>query len=255
MKVPHWSLVLLMASAIACHHRAHVTSVSPGYTVMNDSVAQTDSAIAVILNPYKQQLDSVMNEVIGSTTVAMPNEKGKQETYLGNFVADVCLSRGNSVYKPEDGKPAQVCLLNNGGLRASLPQGPITRRNIFELMPFDNEIVVVTISGQKMWELIRFVAASGGMPVAGMNLGMKPDKSPGKVLIGGEPFDSTKTYKVLTSDYLAHGGDKMSFLKDPIAYETTGYLIRNALIDAFIEKHKAGTAVTPVLDGRIHYEN
>lgn len=240
---------------LACNRHAHVTSVTPGYTVMNDTVAQHDSAIASILNPYKLQLDSVMDEVIGKTMLAMPNEKGKQETFLGNFVADVCLSRGNAVYQPADGRAADICILNNGGLRASLPQGNITRRNVFELMPFDNEIVVVTISGAKMRELIRHVAASGGMPIAGMNLGMKPDKSPGKVLINGEPFDSTKTYKVLTSDYLAHGGDKMAFLKDPIAYETTGYLIRTALIDAFTEKQKAGIAVTPALDGRIHYEN
>lgn len=246
--------VLFLLFVFACRH-VHVAAVTPGYVIMNDSVAQHDSVIASILTPYKLQLDSVMDEVIGKTTLAMPNEKGKQETFLGNFVADVCLSKGNSVYKPADGRPADVCLLNNGGLRASLPQGNITRRNIFELMPFDNEMVVVTISGAKMWELIRFVTASGGMPIAGMNVGMKPDKSPGKVLVNGEPFDSTKTYKVLTSDYLAHGGDKMLFLKDPIAYETTGYLIRTALIDAFTEKNKAGIAVTPVVDGRIHYEN
>lgn len=247
--------LLLAVVGFSCHHRAHVSSVSPGYVVMNDSVAQSDSAIHAILNPYKLSLDSVMNEVIGSTALAMPNEKGKTETLLGNFVADVCLTKGNSVYKPADGLPAQICILNNGGLRASLPQGVITRRNVFELMPFDNEIVVVTIKGQKMWELVRHVAASGGMPIAGMRIGMKPDKTPGEVLINGVAFDSTKTYKVMTSDYLAHGGDKMAFLKDPLKYETTGYFIRDAIIDAFIEKHKAGVAIVPALDGRIHYEN
>lgn len=221
---------------------------------MNDTVAQSDSAVHAILLPYKIGLDSVMNEVIGTTTIAMPNEKGKTETLLGNFVADVCLSRGNMVYKPSDGIPAHICILNNGGLRASLPKGNITRGNVFEVMPFDNEIVVVTITGQKMWELIRHVAASGGMPVSGMRLGMKPDKSPGEVLIGGVAFDTARTYKVMTSDYLAHGGDKMAFLKNPLNYETTGYLIRNAMIDEFTEKHQAGLAITPALDGRIRYE-
>lgn len=247
-------LLFALAFAVACRH-AHVTGITPGYVEMNSTVTQNDSAVHNLLTPYKVQLDSVMNAVVGQTAFALPNEKGRTETLLGNFVADACLARGNSKYAPADGKPAQVCILNNGGLRASLPAGNVTRGNVFELMPFDNEIVVVTISGKKMWDLIKFTAASGGVPLAGMNLGMKPDKTPGKVLINGVAFDSTQTYKVMTSDYLANGGDKMAFLKDPVSIEKTGYLIRDAILDTFSEAQKAGRMISPVTDGRIHYEN
>jgi 2',3'-cyclic-nucleotide 2'-phosphodiesterase (5'-nucleotidase family) len=240
---------------LACNHKSHVTGITPGYAEMNSTVEQNDSAVHSVLAPYKVQLDSVMNVVVGQTAFALPKEPGKTETLLGNFVADACLAKGNSVYKPADEKPGQVCILNNGGLRASLPAGNITRGNVFELMPFDNEIVVVTISGAKMWDLVKFAAASGGVPVAGMSIGMKPDKTPGTVLIGGVPFDSTKTYKVITSDYLANGGDKMAFLKDPIKSEKTGYLIRNVILDTFAEAQKAGKAIAPVADRRMHYEN
>ncbi len=250
--LPIGILVFLIA---ACNHKSHVTGITPGYSEMNSTVEQSDSAVHAILFPYKLQLDSVMNAVVGQTAFAMPKEPGKTETLLGNFVADACLAKGNSVYKPADGKPAQVCILNNGGLRASLPAGNITKGNVFELMPFDNEIVVVTISGPKMWDLVKFAAASGGVPIAGMSIGMKPDKTPGKVFIGGVPFDSTQTYKVLTSDYLANGGDKMAFLKNPISSEKTGYLIRNAILDTFTEAQKAGKVIAPVTDRRMHYEN
>jgi 2',3'-cyclic-nucleotide 2'-phosphodiesterase (5'-nucleotidase family) len=246
---------ILFLFIVACNHKSHVTGITPGYAEMNATVAQTDSATHALLEPYKLKLDSVMNVVVGQTAFALPNEKGKTETLLGNFVADACLAQGNLAYKPADGKPAQVCILNNGGLRASLPAGNVTRGNVFELMPFDNEIVVVTISGAKMWDLVKFAAASGGVPIAGMNIGMKPDKTPGTILIGGVPFDSTKTYKVMTSDYLANGGDKMAFLKEPISNEKTGYLIRTAILDTFTEAQKAGKAVAPVTDRRMHYEN
>jgi len=239
---------------VACHHQAHVTAITPGYVEMNPGVSQSDSVTHAILAPYKLGLDSVMNAVVGQTAFALPNEKGKTETLLGNFVADACLSKGNANYHPADGLPAQVCILNNGGLRASLPAGNVTRGNVFELMPFDNEIVVVTVSGNKMWDLVKFAAASGGVPIAGMNIGMKPDKTPGTVLIGGMPFDSTKTYKVMTSDYLANGGDKMGFLRDPIQQDKTGYLIRNAILDTFSEALNAGRLISPVIDGRMHYE-
>lgn len=249
------SLFFIGAVAVACRHQTHVTAVTPGSVEMNSGVAQGDSVTHAILAPYKLSLDSVMNAVVGQTAFALPNEKGKTETALGNFVADACLSGGNANYHPADGLPAQVCILNNGGLRASLPAGNVTRGNVFELMPFDNEIVVVTITGRKMWDLVKFAAASGGVPIAGMNIGMKPDKTPGTVLIGGMPFDSTKTYKVMTSDYLANGGDKMAFLKDPVQQDKTGYLIRNAILDTFSEAQKAGKMISPVTDGRMHYEN
>lgn len=246
--------VLVAFSALACRN-SHVTGITPGYVEMNSGVAQSDSATHAILAPYKLRMDSVMNVVVGITAVPLPNEKGKTETLLGDFVADACLSQGNANYHPADGLPAQVCILNNGGLRASLPQGNVTRGNVFELMPFDNEIVVVTITGNKMWDLVKFAAASGGVPIAGMRIGLKPDKTPGEVLIGGMPFDSTKTYKVMTSDYLANGGDKMAFLKDPIQQDKTGYLLRNAILDTFAEAQKAGKTISPVTDGRMHYEN
>lgn len=250
-------LPLLFSVAIggfSCHRPVHVTSVTPGYSEVNKATAQSDSATHSILAPYKLGMDSIMNEVVGQTSEAMPKERDKSETLLGNFVADVCLEKGNSAYKPEDGIPGQVCILNNGGLRSSLPKGNITRGNVFELMPFDNEIVVVTISGSKMWELIKYVAASGGVPVAGMKMGLKADKTPGAVFINGVAFDSTKTYKIVTSDYLASGGDKMSFLKEPLRIEQTGYRIRDAILDYFLATKKQGTIVTPKLDGRIYYE-
>jgi len=232
----------------------HVVSVTPGYAELNSTVTQEDSATHALLAPYKLGLDSIMNEVVGETSEAMPKEKDRAETLLGNFVADICLERGNLVYHPADNLPAQVCILNNGGLRSSLPKGIITRGNIFELMPFDNEIVVVTITGAKMWSLLKYVGASGGVPVAGMKMGLKPDKTPGAVTILGVPFDSTKTYKVITSDYLASGGDKMSFLQNPLKLETTGYKIRDAILDDCLANKKQGIVITPKLDGRIYYE-
>jgi 2',3'-cyclic-nucleotide 2'-phosphodiesterase (5'-nucleotidase family) len=245
---------LLITAGIGCHRKTHITAITPGTVEMNSSVQQNDSAISAILTPYKSGMDSIMNVVIGTTTAAMPKEREKSETLLGNFVADVVLNSGNNAYTKTETTPAQVCILNNGGLRSSLPQGKITRGNIFELMPFENEIVVVTISGKKMFELLKYVAASGGVPVAGMKMGIKADRTPGNVLIQGVTFDSTKTYKIITSDYLANGGDKMSFLKDPIKIETTGLKIRDAIIEHFQELTRQNKSVTPALDGRIYYE-
>jgi 2',3'-cyclic-nucleotide 2'-phosphodiesterase (5'-nucleotidase family) len=247
-------LLFVMLITDSCNKRTHVTAISPSTVEMNNSVAQNDSQIQSILKPYKLGMDSIMNVVIGTSVSAMPKEREKTETLLGNFVADIVLASGDKAYSVQYGGSADVCILNNGGLRSSLPQGNITRGNIFELMPFDNEIVVVTITGAKMWDLLKYVAASGGVPVAGMKMGIRADLTPGKVEIRGVAFDSTKTYRIVTSDYLANGGDKMSFLKDPVKLETTGVKIRDAIIAHFQALTQEKKSANPMLDGRVYYE-
>ena len=243
----------------ACHHHADVTGLDVGYVEMNKSADQYDSATDKILRPYKDSLDKLMNVVIGKTDIAMPKERDKPETLLGNFVADVCLKniRDNCTRMFDPGSAvscADICLFNTGGLRSSLPQGNITRGNIFELMPFDNQLVIVTLSGKKTWELIKYVSMSGGQPMAGMKLGIHPDKTPSAVLIQGQPFDSSRTYNVLTSDYLSNGGDKMDFFKNPVKTESTGILIRDAILDYCMDETKKGNTLSSKLDGRFYYD-
>jgi 2',3'-cyclic-nucleotide 2'-phosphodiesterase (5'-nucleotidase family) len=245
--------------AVACHHHADVTGLDVGYVEMNKSADQFDSATDKILRPYKDSLDKLMNVIVGRTDTVMPKEHDKPETLLGNFVADVCLENiKENCSRMSDPAPtvscADICLFNTGGLRSSLPKGNITRGNIFELMPFDNQLVIVTISGKKTWELIKYVSMSGGQPMSGMKLGIHPDRTPSVVSIGGLPFDSSKTYAVLTSDYLANGGDKMDFFKAPEKIENTGILIRDAILDYCEEQTQKGKTLTAKLDGRFYYD-
>jgi 2',3'-cyclic-nucleotide 2'-phosphodiesterase (5'-nucleotidase family) len=244
---------LLLVFAIACRHGADVTSISVETVELNKQSA-TDSLTAVILHPFKDSLDKIMNEVVSVSDTAMPKERDKTETLLGNFVADICLIKARERASATSYTSADICLLNTGGLRSSIPKGIITRGNIYELMPFDNELVVVTISGVETWNLFRYVAASGGQPMAGINFEIKNDKTPGKIFIGGIAIDTSRTYNIVTSDYLAAGGDKMDFLRKPIHTYNTGIKIRDALMEYCIEQHKKGLKIGGRLDGRIHYE-
>lgn len=258
MQFHKFTIALLFVATVfplACHHTADVTNVEVVYVEMNGKDVQYDSATDLILRPYKDSLDKLMNVIVGHTDIEMPKENGKTETLLGNFVADLCLEKiNNQVIQNKDALKADVCLFNNGGLRSSLPKGDITRKNIFELMPFDNELVIVTITGKQMWKLLRFVAMSGGLPISGMKVGVKSDKTPGTILIQGQLFDSTKTYNVLTSDYLANGGDKMDFLKNPIQQTVCGLKIRDAILDYCSDQTTKGKVLTATFDQRFYYE-
>ncbi len=258
MSFRNYFLTLFLSTTLivaACNHQSTVTGVEVGYVEMNKTELQYDSATDKILKPYKDSLDKLMNVIVGRSAVPMPKERDKPETLLGNFVADICMQRIISMENKSPDAAGILCLFNNGGLRSSLPKGEITRGNVFELMPFDNELVVLTLSGKKTWDLIRFVSMSGGQPMAGMKLGIHPDRTPAQVLIGGQAFDSTKTYRVVTSDYLANGGDKMDFFKNPVKIQTTGILIRNAIMEYCIAETAKGNTLTSQLDGRFYYEN
>jgi 2',3'-cyclic-nucleotide 2'-phosphodiesterase (5'-nucleotidase family) len=141
-------------------------------------------------------------------------------------------------------------MLNNGGLRTSLPEGNITVGKIFELMPFENDMVVLTLSGSKTRGLMNYIAKSNGQPVSGLSMNIINEK-PKQVMIGGQEFDSLKTYRIVTTDYLASGGDKMRFFSEPISYQTLNTKLRDAIMNYMRDENKKGNMLNPKTDGRI----
>ena len=122
--------------------------------------------------------------------------------------------------------------------------------NLFELMPFENELIAFTLKGADVQQLLNFIAATNGQPVAGLHLKIV-DKKPVDVFIKGKPFDPRQTYRVLTSDYIAGGGDNALGFKDPVDKKVLGLKVRDALINYVKEKQAAGESINPKSNGRI----
>lgn len=221
-----------------------------GALVAVDSIhaPQKDSLVESVIAGYRGQLESVMNQVLAHSAHRM--ERGTPEGLLNNFVADLILEQGTSLYQPDDGLQIDFCLLNYGGLRTGIPEGPVTRSRIYELMPFENEMVVITLSPEETMRLFDYVmSANVGMPVSGIRL----REEAGEIItsIGSNPFDPQRNYKVLTSDYLAGGGDNMDFFLDPLKLEFLGVKIRDAIIAHLLKEDAAGREIHSELDGRI----
>jgi 2',3'-cyclic-nucleotide 2'-phosphodiesterase (5'-nucleotidase family) len=215
------------------------------------TVSPEDSTVFNTIQPFKATMDSIMDEVLGTSEFQLL--KGLPESTLGDFVSDAVLKKTNDQYHPTDKIPVDVCLLNNGGLRSQLPKGKITLGNVFELMPFENSIVVLTISGEKMQQLFQSLIENNGAPFAGATVIGKGKKIT-ELKINGKPFDITKTYKVTTSDYLAAGGDKYDFFNAPIKVETLNYKLRDAIVDYIKDETKKGNTINVQIDGRIKYQ-
>jgi 2',3'-cyclic-nucleotide 2'-phosphodiesterase (5'-nucleotidase family) len=245
-------LVLLPFLAAACSQQGKITKIETTQYAFRDTVnAAVDSVVEKKIQPYREGMAGKMNEVIAISEVALT--KGQPESLLGNLFSDVCFTMANEIYSATAYAQADFAFFNNGGLRAELPKGSITRGNIFELMPFDNELVVVSLTGRDVKKIIDYIASKDGVPVSHLQFKIK-EKQPVEVLVNGAPFDSTKNYRAVTSDYLANGGDQYFFLTEA-KKESLNLRIRDAVIQYFLRKSADGKTISAQLDKRISHDN
>lgn len=245
----------LLSLLFACSSGTKLKSVQTSVTEFNAvDTPDQDSAVISEIAPYKLRVKKEMEEVLIHSEQAMM--KGTPEGLLGNLIADLTLKKARDHCKRIGSEPDKTwidfCLLNNGGLRASLPKGEITRGNMFEVMPFGNEVVVVTLSGDKTKELFDFIAQRDGSPISGVKMGIK-NHTPVNIMINEEPFDIKKNYRIATSDYLAGRGGGWDFFSDPIKIDFLKYKIRDAIIDYLIEENQQDHKLNARLDRRIYY--
>ena len=221
--------------------RYQIADAPAGYTAISDSL-QANAEIEAMIAPYRQQLEEAVTEVIGHAEVQL--QKGGLESTLGNMSAEAMLQVANRV----SGAPVDMSLTNNGGLRVPISKGPITVGKVFELMPFDNLMVIMELSATQVDSLAQQLAAVGGEPIAGFSFAFdEGTRVATDIEVGGAPLDAAKTYRLVTSDYLADGGGRMRALWDPVGREDLNMLLR----DAFIEYIRETGSINPVLDGRI----
>ena len=172
-----------------------------------------DSNIIKIISPYKNKLDKEMNEVICYTKNNLI--KGQPESTLGNFICDLSLRKTNG--------EANICVFNNGGLRDIISKGNITTRDIYKVMPFENELVILELNNSEYYNLLQYITERGGEPFGGTNIIEKKD-----TIISD--LNNKEKIRVLTSDYLANGGDNMSFFINK-KQKKLGIKLRDAIIE------------------------
>ncbi|HRG81981.1 MAG TPA: 5'-nucleotidase C-terminal domain-containing protein [Chitinophagaceae bacterium] len=205
---------------------------------------QKDSSLLTFLKPYGEQVNKTMNEVVGVAAISL--DKAQPECTLGNMMVDAFMTMAAEKYNTKvDG-----ALVNFGGIRLTqLPKGNITTGKIFELMPFDNLLLLQKMKGSVLQQVLDLAAAKGGWPLAGITMQIR-DKKAVNVKVGGQPLDMNATYTIANSDFIANGGDNADMLRT-IPQITNGYLMRDAIID-YIRKHKAeGKEISSTIENRV----
>lgn len=241
--------LLTLAGLSACQTGHHLTGRTAARIGVDSTAAPADNRISAFLQPYRQKLNQTMNEVLVRLPQAL--DKRAPECALDDWLADALLAQAAQRY----GKPIDVAHLNYGGIRNGLPAGNVTTGNVFEVMPFDNQLVVLTMTGAQLKQFLDYFAAhDDALVVGGVRVTLHDKTVRAVQFTNGRALQPDQTYTVAMSDYVANGGGGADFLRTITKRDNVNYLIRDALIEYLRSQGQSGQPVNPQTDGRITIE-
>lgn len=248
MKNKFLLLGIALVSLTACKTASapQLVNVKTQKNISINNELKNDEEFVKFIEPYKQKLDKEMNQKISHTNVDLT--KQGDNSNLGNLLADYTFEGGNEWIKTHLKQNVDAALINIGGIRTTIGKGDILLKNVFEVMPFENEVVIVKMKGADLQGLFEYYAKTQvNNPVSHLYIETKNGQVI-KSLINGYTVDPAKDYYIATSDYLALGGDNMKFFAkgESIA---TGIKMRDLFIDYF----KKSPEVVVNSDVRLHF--
>jgi 2',3'-cyclic-nucleotide 2'-phosphodiesterase (5'-nucleotidase family) len=235
-------LLLVCCAAVSCQRKSHITSAVYGHSQVKSGLV-CDTFLNSAISMYRKDLDAVLLDEIG--TAASPFTRNGAQSTLGNLVCDAVWKSGTEHFRS---LPVNGLILNRGGLRADLPEGKIVTGRIYEVMPFENVIVLIELSGSDLLEFAPLYEIKKhpflGLQVAG-------NQGSWRISQGGAffPVNADSIYRILTTDYLADGNDGFSFMKKNLKRFDTGIKVRDAIIGYLTEEKKRGS-IKPYQDNR-----
>jgi len=198
---------------------------------------EPDPGALKAVEPFRLAVERQMNAVLGEATANLPRTPDESGTLM-NLVTDAFRARTGT----------QIALANPGGIRTSLPAGPITYGKVFEIFPFENTVVTMKITGAQLKRSL----GVGVTAVSGVRAVFDLSKPQGQALTSvtladGSPIIDNATYSVAINDFMQAGGDGYAEFANGTEIQDTGIRVRDMLRDYIKEKK----TITPVVDGRI----
>lgn len=213
-----------------------------------------DPAFAPVVAKYNSRLTE-LSTVVGKTSVALDARSAtnrSEETNVADFIADA--------FRREAG--ADFALMNGGSIRADevIEPGDLTLRDVLSILPFGGDLVKIEVTGDTLIKALEHgvgLTAPGAEPgrfphVSGLRYAFDASRLPGVRLVevttaNGKPVDPKRTYTLVTTAFIAGGGDEYAMLKGH------ANLLKDKLTDSDVLRRAIATArtVAPQTDGRI----
>ncbi len=227
---------------------------------------QENKEVQDIVEKYKRRVDEILDRTIGIALTDLDGENvRKDETNLGNFIADII----------KETSGADVALLNAGTIRTGIKKGEIKVKHVYSVLPFDNYIVAIKLTGRQIREALEHGISAvekneGRFPqISGMSFKYNPEANFGEkvtfINISGNPIDMDKEYSVATNDFLVAGGDGYKVFgkvlksskdlsitggaikSEKLIYNEPGKWLRDIVVEYIMKKGE----IQPMKEGRI----
>ena len=213
---------------------------------ITDSIA-SNKELNEFIAPYANHIEKEMSAILAYAPKALAKSDSKYNTAIGNMEADAVMEMLQPIFFSRTEDSIDGVLLNYGGIRSTINQGNVTTKTAYNIMPFENEAVVVRLSAEAMQELFNYLAKNQtAHPISGMQLILNKNGSIERNLVQGKPLEKDHFYYIATNDYLQKGGDHMDFLAKADTVMQMNYKLRNLFIDYFKKKD----TIAPVRDER-----
>jgi 2',3'-cyclic-nucleotide 2'-phosphodiesterase (5'-nucleotidase family) len=249
------SLILLFIFSCfwSCKDKLEVQKVSGENIEINDSISDY-AAINEFIEPYKSSIEDEMDKPLSYTPKAMFKSDTPYNTAIGNMMADAVYELANPVFFNRIKDSIDGVLLNYGGIRAGISKGVITTETAYNIMPFENMVVVAKLKGTQINEMFQYLSKSKkAQPISNISVAVDKDWNLKEYSIGNKEIEASKYYYIATSDYLANGGDNMDFFQKADTVYQTDYKLRNLFIDYF-KKHDTINAKADNRFQKLSYE-
>lgn len=226
--------ILTLNLIISCKSATYSNYKVEGKKIPITNEFKSNSTIDQFVSPYRNHINEDLDIVLSYSDETLDKSKGEFQSNIGNFIADASFELANPIFNKKTNKNIDGVLFNNGGIRSIIAKGNVTKRTAFEVMPFENSLIVVALKGEQIIELATYFSTEKKPhPINGFHIFLNQDGSLSKVTLNTKEIELTKTYYILTSDYLANGGDSMNFFLKNEGKFDLDYKIRNVLIDYF----------------------
>lgn len=228
-----------------------------------NQLTKPDSSSYYFIKPYSDSLNAILNVQIAHTDSNLltirankttPKNKIEKMGNLGRIAADYLLKEGSNYSLNNLGFPCHFAIINHGGIRSSISKGPITLKSMFEIMPFENEMVLIELNGRQMDSLLNYLVSKNIAAVSGIEIHALKNTY-GKVDIAGLAFDSRRNYWVVANDFIQKGGDFFTMLKYPKQVIHTGIKLRDLLEKGFKSEFTETNKINPRLQPRIFFND
>ena len=231
--------------------RLKVDVCKGGSSLLEESVKPTfaegvepNKAVASIVESFRKKLAGQLDKVIA--VASEPIMRGRGESALGDLICDIM----------RDAVGAAIAYENSGGIRTDLNKGSITGGQIYRIIPFDNTIVTMYLSGKQVKQALeQGTTEKGVVQVSGIRYSYKPGDPSGQriksvTLEDGMPISPAKLYLVATNDFMANGGDRFTVFQEGKKIRNTQILLRDAVISWMEARRRAGKEIAPPELGR-----